>query len=210
MENKKDIVELFSSQEMKNKVEDIIRVIDELSQKTPVIGLHYRFYVPGWIGAIQQSVVEGKMAKVGKQPFCNNMNYFEFGDWIIQISNELVKLYSENKGNDEEQNKEQAEAIIRLCTVLAALWTNCYPEISTYCNIKYDENTLISAAGLVYEGLKENLKSLGYEENEEPKRNTGMNLGGEFKSMLYRLVGMFLNILILAAIFGVIEAIFGD
>lgn len=118
MVNKKDIVELFSSQEMKNKVEDIIRVIDELSQKTPVIGLHYRFYIPGWIGAIQQSVVEGKMAKVGKQPFCNNMNYFEFGDWIVQISNKLVKLYSENKGDDEEQNKEQAEAIIRLCTVL--------------------------------------------------------------------------------------------
>ena len=85
-----NILDMFPSMEMKEKINDIIIVINELSQKTPVVGFHHTFYVPGWIGFFQIMAVENKMNKFASQPFCRNMYYFEFGDWIINKSREMM------------------------------------------------------------------------------------------------------------------------
>lgn len=77
---------MFPERDMKDKLNDIIIAINKLSQKTPVVGFHHSFYVPGWIGFFQLMAVESKMNKFASQPFCRNMNYFEFGDWIINKS----------------------------------------------------------------------------------------------------------------------------
>ena len=45
-----NILDMFPEREMKDNLNDIIVVIDELSHKTPVVGFHHSFYVPGWIG----------------------------------------------------------------------------------------------------------------------------------------------------------------
>mgnify|MGYP007106396457 CR=1 FL=1 len=75
---------MFPEREMKDKLNDIIIAINELSQKTPVVGFHHSFYVPGWIGFFQLMAVESKMNKFASQPFCRNMNYFEFGSSTSQ------------------------------------------------------------------------------------------------------------------------------
>ena len=204
-----NILDMFPSMEMKEKINDIIVVIDELSHKTPVVGFHHSFYVPGWIGFFQLMFVESKMNKFASQPFCRNMNYFEFGDWIINKSKEIVDLQKEMTTDDTQLAQSQNEAIIRVFKVMTALWMNFLPEVSTYHSIKYTENTLISPAGMVYKGLEENLKDLGYEAGDDSGQASKSSVKDEAKGCLYSIAGYILNILLLAIIFGILGAIFG-
>ena len=204
-----NILDMFPTREMKDKINDIIVVINELSQKTPVVGFHHSFYVPGWIGFFQIMDVESKMNKFASQTFCRNMNYFEFGDWIINKSKEIAELQKGMTTDDTQMTQSQNEAIIRVFKVLAALWMNYLPEVSTYHSIKYTENTLISPAGMVYKGLEENLKELGYEQSDDSERASKSSVKDDAKGCLYSIAGYILNILLLAAIFGLLGAIFG-
>ena len=204
-----NILDMFPSMEMKEKINDIIIVINELSQKTPVVGFHHTFYVPGWIGFFQIMAVENKMNKFASQTFCRNMNYFEFGDWIINKSKEIVDLQKEMTTDDTQLAQSQNEAIIRVFKVMTALWMNFLPEVSTYHSIKYTENTLISPAGMVYKGLEENLKDLGYEAGDDSGQASKSSVKDEAKGCLYSIAGYILNILLLAIIFGILGAIFG-
>ena len=122
-----NILDMFPKREMKDKINDIIVVINELSQKTPVVGFHHSFYVPGWIGFFQIMDVESKMNKFASQTFCRNMNYFEFGDWIINKSKEIAELQKGMTTDDTQMTQSQNEAIIRVFKVLAALWMNYLP-----------------------------------------------------------------------------------
>lgn len=203
---------MFPEREMKDKLNDIIVVIDELSHKTPVVGFHHSFYVPGWIGFFQLMFVESKMNKFASQSFCRNMNYFEFGNWVINKSKEIADIQKGIAIDDPQMTKSQNDAIIRVFKVLAALWMNYLPEVSTYHSIKYTENTLISPAGLVYNGLEDNLKDLGYEQSDDSDdsgHSSKSSVKDDAKGCLYSIVGYILNILLLAAIFGLLGAIFG-
>ena len=177
---------MFPEREMKDKLNDIIIAINELSQKTPVVGFHHSFY-----------------------PFCRNMNYFEFGDWIINKSKEIADLQKRTASDDQQMTQSQNEAIIRVFKVITALWMNYLPEVSTYHSIKYTENTLISPAGMVYKGLEENLKELGYGQSDDSSNDSKSSVKDEAKGCLYSIAGYILNILLLAAIFGLLGAIFG-
>ncbi len=209
MNNFNNILDMFPEREMKDKLNDIIIVINELSQKTPVIGFHHSFYVPGWIGFFQMMAVENKMNKFASKTFCRNMNYFEFGDWIINRSKEIANLQKESSTEDIQMTQSQNDAIIRVFKVLTALWMNYLPEVSTYHSIKYSENTLISPAGMVYKGLEENLKQLGYEQSNENEQGSKSSVKDDAKGCLYTIAGYILNILLFAVIFGLLGAIFG-
>ena len=210
MENVNNILDMFPTREMKDKLNDIVYVINELSQKTPVVGFHHSFYVPGWIGFFQLMAVESKMNKFASKVFCRKMNYFEFGDWIIKKSGEIATLQQQTSADDQESRKSQNDAIIRVFKVMTALWMNYLPEVSTHCNIKYTENTLVLPAGLVYKGLEENLKELGYsEQTNDNGQSSKSSIKNEAKDFLYNIAGYILNIILLAAIFGLLGAIFG-
>ncbi len=204
-----DILDYFPSLEEKNRVEELVYVIDALSQKTPVKGFHPSFYVPGWIGAIQQMTVESKMNNFSSKSYYKQMNYLEFGDWIMKNSKEMAELQMRNKTTDPELAKLQSESIIRIFDVIVALWINYCPEIATYCNIEYMNNTLISPAGMVQKGVSENLKCIGYSKKERSEDNTNYSFSQFSKSVLYRLAGFVLNIIILVFVFSIIGAIFG-
>ena len=208
MNNFNNILDMFPEREMKDKLNDIIIVINDLSQKTPVVGFHHSFYVPGWIGFFQIMAVESKMNKFASQPFCRNMNYYEFGDWIIDKSKEIADLQKGATSDDLQMTQSQNEAIIRVFKVLTALWMNYLPEVSTYHSIKYTENTLISPAGMVYKRLEENLKEIGYKPSDDSEHESKPSMKDEAKGCLYSIAGYILNILLLAAIFGMLGAIF--
>ena len=196
MNNFNNILDMFPEREMKDKLNDIIIVINELSQKTPVIGFHHSFYVPGWIGFFQMMAVENKMNKFASKTFCRNMSYFEFGDWIINKSKEIADLQKGNSTEDQQMSQSQNEAIIRVFKVMTALWMNYLPEVSTYHSIKY-------------KGLEENLKQLGYEQSDENEQGSKSSVKDDAKGCLYTIAGDILNILLFAAIFGLLGAIFG-
>ena len=209
MENYNDILDMFPSKEMKEKLNEVIIAIDELSRKTPVVGFHHSFYVPGWIGYIQQMIVESKMNKFASGKFCQNMNYYEFGDWIIDKSKEVADIQIQTAAEDRIMSQTQNEAIARVFNVISALWINCCPEISTYCNIKYGEDKLISPAGLVYNGIEENMEKIGFEDKKISEKKNGPGFLESAKGMFYMFAGYILNIILLASIIGIISAIFG-
>ena len=208
MNSYNDILDYFPSEEMKRKIEGIVYVIDDLSHKTPVTGFHYSFYVPGWIGMIQMSAVEGRMRRFAEKPFYKGMNYYEFANWIIEQSKEVASLHNETASGSNETVILQNEAIIRVFMVMTTLWINYSPEISRHCNIYYSKDILISPAGLVYKCLEENLKELGYT-NAAQTQDSDHGIKDSVKDFLYRILGFIINIVILALIFGLLGAIFG-
>ena len=90
MNNVNNILDMYPEREMKDKLNDIIIAINELSQKTPVVGFHHSFYVPGWIGFFQLMAVESKMNKFASQPFCRNMRTI-FNLWFWCLDHQQVK-----------------------------------------------------------------------------------------------------------------------
>ena len=200
---------MFPSSEMKEKLNEVILAIDELSRKTPVVGFHHSFYVPGLIGYIQQLLVESKMNDFALQKFCRGMNYYEFADWIVDKSKEVVELQKQTVATDKELEQTQAEAISRVFQVISTLWMNCSPEIATYYSIEYGENRLISPAGVVYRGIESNLKELGIEYTDNKKGDSGHSFKESAQNLFYMIAGYILNIILLASIIGIIGAIFG-
>lgn len=207
-----EVLNVFSSSDLQTKMSDIVKISKALSQKIPVFGFHYAFYVPGWIGLIQQMIVEHKMEKFVKLPFYNDMNYYEFADWIINKSREISEIHIQTKPATDSTEYQifemQSHAIVKTFDFITNCWANCCPEVSSYCNLKYTEDTLISPLGLVIRGLEENLKDLGYPQSSKNRRNKGNTFLDDAKSFLYQIGGYILNIFLLAAIFGLLSLFF--
>lgn len=92
--------------------------------------------------------------------------------------------------------------------LLLNCWIDCCPEVATYCNQDYIENTKISPAGIMYKNLSANLKQIGFKKSEG-KSKSGKSFVEDVKGGLYYIAGYILNILIFAAIFGLGSLIFG-
>ena len=212
MDNYKNFLDIFTSDDVKNKMSDIVKVTEELAQRTPTIGFHHNFYVPGWIGVIQMMFVENKMGNFSKEPFYDGKNYYEFGNWIINTANDVAELHVANKPEDYYDNNEsfelQSKGIVHAFNVMTNAWIACCPEVATYRNLKYTADTVISPAGMVFKSLEANLKNLGYPQSSNEHCGNESSIKEETKGFLYQMAGYILNILLFAAIFGIIGSIF--
>ena len=74
----KDQLSVFHNEELKSLLVELVDACNELSQRTPVLGFHFRFYIPGWIGFIQEKIVESRLSKWEGQIFYKDKNYVEF------------------------------------------------------------------------------------------------------------------------------------
>ena len=158
----------------------------------------------------QMMNVENRMSRFAEKPFYRGMNYYEFGDWIVDQSKRVVTLHYKTASGEKESVQLQNEAIIRVFMVMTSLWINYFPEISNHCNIKYREKDLISPAGLVYRGLEENLKVLGYSDNNLQTQELDSFTKDGVKGFGYMILGFIINIFSLALIFSLLCAIFGQ
>ena len=197
---------------MNELLEKLISVEQEISQKQPVVGFHHRFYVPGWIGFIQECIVEHNMGKFVDDVFYDKMNYLEFGNWIATSSKkicELLLIEAEQKNyKDSELFQQQANAIIELFNTLTLSWCRCAPEVvSTYTVGKADDDYITSLAGFVYRELENNLKPLGYPQSIE--KEPTFYEGPSFRDVGNQLLSYFCNLLLIGIIFFIGSLIFG-
>ena len=198
-------LEQFSSKELKDKVTEIVTAINKLSKKIPVVGFHPKFYIPGWIGFFQLINAESKMESFASKEFCNGMDYKDFGIWIGSMADEVVELYEK----EETENLElQHEIIVGLFHCLLNVWIKCCPEVSTHCNIEYENNTKISLAGLINKRLEYKLSSFGYNKGKETEISFTEDLKGCLGDTVYKLLGIIINVLTLVIIAGLIDLIF--
>lgn len=209
---KEDILNIFTNTKVRNKMEEILGTIERLSLIKPTIGFHPKFYVPGWIGVIQNIIAGDKMDKWAKKTFCDGKGYYEYADWIINEANDIAKLQTGSRMGDESSQQIQNETIIKVFHVWANLWLECAPEVATNFNIKVDDNTLTSVAGAMFSAFEEFFAPLGFNPTSKSKDNESWadfkkGIKEDAKDTLYQFAGYFLNIILLCIVFGIISGI---
>lgn len=204
-----EIISLFQDPEIASRVEALLKATDVISKREPVYGFHHKYYVPGWIGIIQQMIVENKMNKFSSQQFYDDKNYLEYADWLIKLSKEISDLQIKYKPEGEKIDldyEHKCNTLIKIFNVTFEAWIEACPEIATYCNHEYTENTLISAAGIVQNAFIENLGAIGYVVQPSKSERKFMD---EVRGQLYYIAGYIINVLLLGLIFGIGSTIFG-
>lgn len=203
-------LEQFSSKELKNKLTEIVTAINKLSKMIPVVGFHPKFYIPGWIGFFQLINAESKMESFASKEFCSGMDYKDFGLWICSMADEVVELYEKEEKDNLESQQEiiVGSLIVDLFHCLLNAWVKCCPEVSTHCNIEYENNTKISLAGLINKRLEYKLSSFGYNKGKETELSFTDDLKGCLGDTVYKLLGIIINVLTLVIIAGLIDLIF--
>ncbi len=200
-----DILSPFSDGELKNTLRELMVANDSLANKEPTYGFHHKFYVPGWIGVIQECIVESKMQKFDEKIFYAGKGYVNFANWIVDKADAVAKYYSEIDNMDAEKSSICKKLIVAIFDSTIENWAKCCPEIATYCSIDFDGNTKISPIGWVHYRLGATLQNFDYPQfNRNSPKNDFIS---EMKARGYYLIGYILNVIILACVFGIIGAI---
>ena len=206
-------LEIFDNQEIKDILSEIIIACHDLSKCPRVVGFHHKFYVPGWIGFIQETIVNKNMHKWRSEVFYKGKTYDEFMFWMISSSEKLCELQISSKPvNDMDEEdmqlyKQRKKAIVDTVDDLIKVWSSVAPEVVSQRNLKGDEDGPISPYKFVCDNVAIALEDLGY-----PKPYVSKNTGGcraEMRELFYRVAGMFINCLTLAAI-GALISVFLD
>ena len=141
-----EILSIYQDDELKSKIKGLFDALTAIIDKEPVYGFGHKFYVPGFIGVIQQSIVEKKMDDFASKPYYEEQNYYDFANVFLK-SNEVCEMLVRSKqtyATDDELYGKQCGTLIKIYDLLLNAWINTCPEVATYCNLKYDDNTLIS------------------------------------------------------------------
>ena len=201
-----EILLLFPDGMLKNNLRELTVANDSLANKEPVYGFHHKFYVPGWIGLIQEWVVESKMQKFDQSEFYAGKGYIEFLNWIVDKAEAVANSYSEIENVDDGKTATRKEIIVTVFDSIIENWAKCCPEIATYCNLDFGSNTKISPIGWIHYKFASTLQIFGYPQFDSTPSNS--SFASEMKAQGYWIIGYILNAIILACVFGIIGAIF--
>jgi len=200
-----EIVLLFPDGMLKNNLRELIVANDSLANKEPVYGFHHKFYVPGWIGLIQEWVVESKMQKFNGKEFYAGKGYIDFVNWLVDKAEAVANCYSEIEDLDEGKVAVCKKLIVTIFDSTIEKWANCCPEIATYCNVDFGDNTKISLIGWIHYKLASILQNFKYSKFDA--NHSESNFVSEMKAQGYYIFGYILNAIIFACVFGIIGAI---
>lgn len=188
--------------------------LDELTvtlEKNPqTVGFVHRFFVPGWIGFIQECIVERKMSKVAKLPIYKGLNYYECGDKIAELTRKAceARKHSEDFYEMENDNVDNLSILNSSFRAIDA-WVNVYPEIAYWMNQQVNDNYVTCALGLVQENVKHSLSEIIELPADKSPHKPNSSFMHDMKAMGGQIAAMFCNFLVFAAICCLIGAIFG-
>lgn len=207
----KEQLSVFHNEELKSRLTELVDACIELSQRTPVVGFHHRFYVPGFIGFIQEKIVENKINKWESQIFYKDKNYEEFGSWIVDITTKVVKLHLDEKpiednGADLTIYNAQSQVIIELTHILLNVWSDCAPEVANTPNRIVKDKFIKSLYGIIYNEAAVELNKIGFRRPPVSKSSEPGCLG-ELRVLGIRILGYIINIILFSLIFTLIFSI---
>lgn len=207
-----EIIALFPNGELRDLMSELVLAAEDIAKREPVIGFHHSFYVPGWVGAIQEMVVNSKMQGFETKPYYKEKNYTEFAQWLIDSSAKVSELHKESKPEDNdakaiEDYDAQSKVIVQVFSVVIEVWVNSAPEVATMFNRIIDSNTRMSLYGIVYQNVSRNLRAFGFQQVSSKPKEKGFVEEG--KDVLYRIAGIIVNLLIIGIIGAIISAIAG-
>lgn len=191
-----------------------ISELDELTamleKKPQIVGFVHRFFVPGWIGFIQECIVESKMSKAAKQPIHKGLNYYECGDKIAELTKKACDARKKSEDFHEKENDNMDNLSILNSSFRAIdAWANIYPEITYWMNQQISDNNVTCALGIVLENVKSSLSEIIDLPAEKKNHRHNSSFMSDMKAMGGQIAAMFCNILVVATITYLIGAIFG-
>jgi hypothetical protein len=172
----KEQLSVFHNEELKCLLTELVDACNELSQRTPVFGLDFRFYIPGWIGFVQEKIVENRFSKFENKVFYKDKNYVEFANWVVDRTAKIVELHLANKplDNDDTSLKiynAQSQVIIDLTHVVLDVWRRCAPEVSTTPNRIVKDKFIKSLYAIIYNEAAVELNKVGFRRPPVQKSN---------------------------------------
>lgn len=196
--------------ETQKYIQQLNELTETLKKQPQYVGFNHRFYVPGWIGFVQQCIVESKMTRAAKKPIYQGKGFYECGDIIIDLVDNACKAKKESVDNFEKNNEDiESLQIVSSATEALDAWINIYPEIAYWMNQKFDDKYITNAVGIIQGNLKESLTSIIDLPKENFKPKTNSSFCRELKAMGSQMLAMICNILVFAAVFGLLATIFG-
>lgn len=181
-----------------------------LEKKPQIVGFVHRFFVPGWIGFIQECIVESRMSKAAKRPIYKGLNYYECGDKIIELTQKAcdARKQSDNFKEKENDNMDNISILNSSFRAIDA-WANIYPEIAYWMNRQVNDSHVTCALGIVQENVKSSLSEIIELPAEKKNHKPNSSFIRDMKVMGGQIAAMFCNVLVFAAIASLIGAIFG-
>lgn len=181
-----------------------------LENKPQTVGFIHRFFVPGWIGFIQECIVESKMSKAAKQPIHKGLNYYECGDKIAELTQKACEARKQSEDFHERENDNMDNlSIVNSSFRAIDAWTNIYPEIAYWMNQQVNDNHVTCALGIIQTRVKKSLSEIVDLPAEKRKHKPNSSFKRDMKAMGNQIAAMFCNIIALAIIASLIGAIFG-
>lgn len=178
----------------------------------PITGLTHKFIVPGWIGFIQQCMIESKMNKVADTNTYKGMTYYSVGDHIVDMTAKAVESHKTKYGDEGNKSEAQTNDAVKIAasafSAVDSYLAFC-PEIAFWMNRQIDDTHVTCVAGIMQKALYQILNPILPKEYAAPttkfhKRNAWHDL----KDGGYRILGMIINAIVLFAIIGLFSAIF--
>lgn len=195
--------DLFPDGKLLSELKELDMAVTELKKRRPVIGFEPNFYVPGWIGMVQSHLVERKMWKFNGSDFYGGKGYWSFATWVLNMAVSVSANVSKLKESGESLSAEQCKAIVGIFHELISTWVDCCPEMATW---RYECRDYCELQRVKW-GVAKYLKDCGYPQDDENEEDYGQGLSASLKAQGLNIVGMMINLAILAIIVGIISAI---
>lgn len=193
-------------QQFTEELDDMVVVLSNTPQKT---GFNHPFYVPGWVGFIQECFVEHKMNKTAKIPIYKGLSYFECADKIIDLVKDAcgARKYSDDfqKGNDCKDNLDIVSSAMKAVDA----WINVYPEIALWMNRQLGENTIVSTAYIVRCCVESALSDIVDIPKEESTSKSKSSFGSDTKAFVSQIAAIICNCIVFVVVWVLLIAIFG-
>ena len=181
-----------------------------MERKPQTVGFVHRFFVPGWIGFIQECIIENKMSKAAKQPIHKGLNYYECAELIMKLTGDICKeRLSENESIDKSFDNPDNIEIMKSVFGAIEAWSNVYPEIAFYKNVKISERFISCAYNVTLDNCQTSLKKImelpksqpsnkGSERHKKVKRRSSFRR--DMQAFGYQMVAIFCNIIVLGVV----------
>lgn len=180
-----------------------------LEKKTQTVGFVHRFFVPGWIGFIQECIVESKMSKAAKQPIHKGLNYYDCGDKIVELTRKACEARKQSEDFHEKENGNVDNlAILNSSFRAIDAWVNIYPEIAYWMNRHVNDNYVTCALGIVQDNVKSSLSEILELPAEKKNHKPNSSFMRDMKAMGGQIAAMFCNVLVFGVVASLISAIF--
>lgn len=185
-----------------------------LSNKPQTVGFVHKFIVPGWIGIIQEFIIEHRMSKVAMQPLYNGLNYYKCGNRIADLVDDacVARIRSATdfvKSNDDPDNLRIMSSALRAVET----WAGLYPEIAYRMNQKISNEYVTNYLSIIQSKVNDAITSIMNIDrdtsSEDKPRSFVCNAKDELMNMGWHLAAWVCNATLLIAIWSVLIVIFG-